>query len=216
MDGAGKSTAAGLVQGHLEAKGRPAHIAWARLGAESALLDRLGAPVKRVVRRSGTTADPVAAGGPDVVKTRDPREGQGRRRAVSWAWIVVVAVVNASSYRRAASARGRGVDVICDRWATDGLVDLRLRYGPHRVAETLLARLTPRRNLGILLHVDARTAARRKPGDQAPHILEAMEAGYAQRARHERLVIIDGRLPLAEVERRLIEAVDRLTAGRPA
>lgn len=210
MDGAGKSTACGALQAELERRGRPTEVVWARLGGESRMLDRLGGPVKRLLRRPGTIADPVAAGGPDVAKTRDPREAAGRRRPVSWAWIVVVAVVNARSYRQAAGRRSRSVDVVCDRWATDALVDLRLRYGPHPVAERLLRCLAPRRDLGILLHVDAATARRRKPGDQAPHILEAMERGYAERAQRERLLVIDGRLPLPEVERRLSAAVAQL------
>ena len=214
MDGAGKSTAAELIESRLRAAGLPAEITWARIGGESALLDRLAMPVKRLLRRSGTVADPVAAGGPDIQKVQDPREGQGRRRIVSWAWIVIVAAANASSYRRAASGRRRGTHVICDRWATDAFVDLELRYGRHRLAEAVMRRLSPERDLGILLEIDAHTAARRKPGDQAEHVLVAMEPLYAQRAREEGLVRIDSRRPPAEIERTVSAVVDALLSTR--
>ncbi|MGI8511960.1 MAG: hypothetical protein ACR2NH_04955 [Solirubrobacteraceae bacterium] len=210
MDGAGKSTAAVIIEARMRAAGLPAEIVWARIGGESALLNRLAMPVKRLLRRSGTVADPVAAGGPAIQKVQDPREAQGRRRLVSWAWIVIVATANARSYRRAASGRRRGTCVICDRWATDAFVDLELRYGRHRLAEAMLRRLSPGRDLGILLEVDAHTAARRKPGDQAEHVLAAMEPLYAQRAQQEGLVRIDSRRPVADIERTISAVVDAL------
>jgi thymidylate kinase len=214
MDGAGKSTAAGIIETRLRAAGLPAEIVWGRIGGESVLLNRLATPVKRVVRRSGTVADPVAAGGPGIQKVQDPREGQGRRRLVSWVWIVIVATANAGSYRRAASLRRRGTHVICDRWATDAFVDLELRYGRHRLAEGMLRRLSPERDLGVLLEIDARTAARRKPGDQAEHVLAAMEPLYAQRAREEGLVRIDSRRAPADIERTISAVVDALLSTR--
>jgi len=214
MDGAGKSTAAGIIEARLRAAGLPAEIIWARIGGESVLLNRLARPVKRVLRRSGTVADPVAAGGPGIQKVQDPREAQGRRRLVSWAWVVIVATANARSYRRAASGRRRGTHVICDRWATDAFVDLELRYGRHRLAEGMLRRLSPDRDLGILLEIDAHTAARRKPGDQAEHVLAAMEPLYAQRAREEGLVRVDSRRGPAEVERTISAVVDALLSAR--
>ncbi len=213
MDGAGKSTAAELIGSRLRAAGLPAEIVWARIGGESELLDRLATPVKRVLGRGGTVADPVAAGGPDIRKVQDPRESQGRRRLVSWVWIVIVAVANARSYRRAAAGRRRGTHVICDRWATDAFVDLELRYGRHRVAEAALRRLSPSRDLGVLLEIDAQTAAARKPGDQAEHVLAGMEPLYAQRAREEGLVRIDSRRPRAEIEATISAIVDALLSG---
>lgn len=214
MDGAGKSTAAAVIDTRLRAAGLPTEIVWARIGGESALLNRLATPVKRVLRRSGTVADPVAAGGPGIQKVQEPRETQGRRRIVSWGWIVIVAMANAGSYRRAASGRRRGTHVICDRWATDAFVDLELRYGRHRLAEGVLRRLSPDRDLGILLEIDAQTAARRKPGDQAEHVLAAMQPLYAERARDEGLIRIDGRRPPAEIERTISAVLDALLSAR--
>jgi len=64
MDGAGKSTLAGEVVAALEEGGVPATTAWARFGQEAATLDALAGPVKRLIPRRGTVADPIAAGGP--------------------------------------------------------------------------------------------------------------------------------------------------------
>lgn len=214
MDGAGKSTAAELIAARLTAAGLPVEIVWARIGGESELLDRVATPVKRLLRRSGTVADPVAAGGPEIQKVQDPRETRGRRRLVSWVWILVVATANANSYRRAAAGRHRGAHVVCDRWASDAFVDLELRYGRHRLAEAMLRRLSPERDLGILLEVDAATAARRKPGDQAEHILRDMEPLYARRAAEEGLVRIDTRRPREEIEQTISGVIDALLSRR--
>lgn len=92
MDGAGKSTAAAVIDTRLRAAGLPAEIVWARIGGESALLNRLATPVKRVLRRSGTVADPVAAGDRGSRRSRTParlRGGAGSCRGVgssSWPW----------------------------------------------------------------------------------------------------------------------------------
>lgn len=212
MDGAGKSTAAEVLRQRLEVSGLPAEIAWARIGGESALLDRLAGPVKRVLGRRGTVADPIAAGGPAIAKTRDPREEGGRRRLTSWAWIVIVAWANARSYRAAAAARRRGVTVVCDRWATDALVDLELRYGRHGVARAVLRHLPPRPDMAILLEIDAATAAARKPGDQARWVLDEMERLYVLEASASSLTRVDARLPREDVQEHLGALVDALVA----
>ena len=214
MDGAGKSTAAETLLARLAAAGVPAEMSWARLGSESRLLDGLATPVKRLLRREGTTADPVAAGGPDVGKVQDERESAGRRRLVSWVWIAIVAWANARSYRDSAAGRRRGVTVVCDRWATDALVDLDLRYGRHALAEAILRRLPPRPDLAILLEIDAESAHARKPGDQAVHVLEGMQQRYARVAEEQRLVRVDATAPRAEVAERLGELVDALVERR--
>lgn len=214
MDGAGKSTVAAALAAHLSEAGVPAEIAWARIGGESVLLNRLATPVKRILRRAGTVADPIAAGGPAIEKSRDPRETKGRRRLVSWVWIAIVAWANARSYRRSAGGRRRGLTVVCDRWATDALVDVELRYGSHRVAREILRRLPPRPDLAILLEIDAATAAARKPGDQAEWVLIEMERLYAVEARSSGLERVDARLPREEVGRRLVALVDALVGSR--
>jgi thymidylate kinase len=210
MDGAGKSTAAIAVMEHLTARARPAEVAWARLGTERELLDRLAMPVKRLLRRSGTVADPVAAGGPAVEKVQDPRESGGRRRPTSWVWIAIVAWASARTYRRTARGRRRGVSVVCDRWVTDAIVDLELRYGRHRLGQAILRRLPPRPDLQVLLEIDAATSIARKPQDQAERVLVEMERLYAEEARSARIERVDARRPREEVERSLLALIDPL------
>jgi len=214
MDGAGKSTAVEAVERHLRARGVPVHVAWARLGSEGDLLNRLALPVKRLLRRDGTIADPIAAGGPSTVRVQDAREATGRRRTLSWAWIALVAVINARSYRRSADARRDGLSVVCDRWAIDALVDLELRYGGHGAARAALRRLVPRPDLAVLLSLDAATAAARKPDDQARRVLREMERLYAVRASEDDTVVLDAGAPRERVETQVIELVDRALAER--
>ncbi len=217
MDGAGKSTAADRIRADLERAGLPVEVAWARLGSEGEMLNRLALPVKRALRREGTVADPVAAGGPTIEKRQRARERSGRRPVLSWIWIAVVAAIHARSYRQAARRRRRGFSLVCDRWMTDALVDLELRYGRHRVAEVVLRRLSPEPDLAVLLEIDAATSIRRKPGDQAERVLREMERLYARSGREAGAVAVDARRPEAEVERELAGLVERArerAAGR--
>jgi thymidylate kinase len=164
--------------------------------------------LKRLLRRTGTIADPVAAGGPAVAKRQHPRSAAGERGVLEWTWVFVVALVNARSYRRAAARVGRGTHVVADRWLVDALVDLVVRYGQHRAAAWLLRRVTPQPDLSLFLEVDVDTAIRRKPGDQAPRVLEAMALLYAEEAVRNELITLDARLPLevlAEQARALLD-----------
>ena len=72
----------------------------------------------------------------------------------------------------------------------------------------------PRPDLAILLDVDAETAARRKPGDQAMHILTAMERLYAQRADEAGIVRVDARRAPSRVREELERLVDGLVDER--
>jgi thymidylate kinase len=216
MDGAGKSTVVEAIARHLQRSGLPAEVAWARLGSEGELLNRLALPVKRALRRQGTIADPVAAGGPSVTRVQDAREASGRRRPLSWLWILLVAIVNARSYRHSALARRAGVNIVCDRWAIDAVVDLELRYGEHRAARAALRRLPPRPDLTLLLSLDAATAAARKPGDQAERVLREMERLYAARAAEDAIAVVDATAPRDRVRERVLALVDRAVAsGQP-
>lgn len=217
MDGSGKSTAAALLRDELEARGVPVVVAWARLGMKGALPDRLAGLVRTLLRRRGSIADPLASGGPGVQEVRDPRETAGRRRLVSWAWILFVALVSVRSGRRAARARRRGRSVVCDRWTTDALVDLEVRYGPHRAGARAVRLLMPRPDLELVIAIDARTAARRKPGDQAESVLHAMEVRYASWLLRRGIRAVDGTRSREEVAGDLIRHLDAVLdgGGRP-
>jgi len=89
--------------------------------------------------------------------------------------------------------------VVCDRWTTDALVDLRLRYGRHRLAEWLLKRGIPAADLALYLEVDAATAAARKPGDQPLAVLEAMAGLYGLHVAGRNVTRIDARAERAVV-----------------
>jgi thymidylate kinase len=212
IDGAGKSSAADAISARLAERGVPARVSWARLGNRSRLLNRIARPVKRLLRREVTVADPVAAGGPAITKARDVREAE-RRTPVGWAWVLLVAAVNVRDGRRAARSRRGGVTVICDRWTADALVDLRVRYGRHRAAEALISRALPRPDLAVLLEIDAETSRQRKPGHQADRVLVKMVDLYAETAGRLDLVRIDARRPIDEVVPQLHAAVDGIQAS---
>ncbi len=214
MDGAGKSTAAEVVRGQMERSQQPATVTWGRLGTNLGSLDAVASAVKRVLRRERTIADPVATGGESTRKQRRPGEIGRRRPLVSWIWVVVVAATHARYLRRAARPRLTGTTVVCDRSLVDSLVDLELRYGRHRLAETLLSKAAPTPDLGILLDVDAATAADRKRGDQAARILEGMERRYIATAARQGFIVVDARVGLEETHRSVERLVESLLASR--
>jgi thymidylate kinase len=213
MDGAGKSTFTAAVREHLEAKGLPARDEIVRIGRRGDTLDRIAVPVKRILRRGGATADPVAAG-EEAAKASGRAPDEAPRRGIGWVWTVVVATENAIACRRVARSR-RETNVVTDRWLTDHLVDFELRYGRHPLGTRILRRGVPRADLAVLLEIDAATSAARKPGDQAPSVTARMEERYSAVASELGLIRVDGRAPREDVEAAVLSLVDSVIRRSP-
>lgn len=199
MDGSGKTTLAAALQQRLLARGEPAASSWARLGNETRILEFVAQPVKRMMGRTGTIADPIVTAGPRVGKQQDPRAAAGHRGPVEWTWTLLVALVAVRTQRRRTCPRKRGLHVVGDRWTVDALVDLELRYGHHRIAAMAIKLLSPKPDLALLLEVDATTAATRKPHDKAVHTLQDMQSAYAAHAQNLSLICLDASLPEDEL-----------------
>ena len=210
MDGAGKSTAALELAATFEELGRPVVVFWTRLAGDPHLLDLVARPVRRLLGRATGTAAQAPADGAGAQAPSDrggahaappgevsPRAGRGR--LIDAAWTLLVALDSVRVARRAFRLRRRGLSVVCDRWTADALVDLRLRYGRHRLAEWLLKRGIPAADLALYLEVDAATAAARKPGDQPLAVLEAMAGLYGLHAAGRNVTRLDARAERAVV-----------------
>jgi thymidylate kinase len=208
MDGAGKSTLTAAVRAHLEASGLPARDEIVRIGRDTATLDRIAVPVKKVLRREDPIADRLAAG--DAGHEVDDRAPDlAPRRGVAWAWAAIVAVQNTLYCRRIARGRRRE-SIVADRWLPDHLIDFELRYGRHRLADRILRAGVPRPDLAFLLEIDAETSAARKPGDQVPSVLARMAERYPVLAAEFGLIAVDGTAPREEVEPVVLALVDSL------
>ncbi len=212
MDGAGKSTLTAAIRAHLEAAGLPARHEIVRIGRDTAALDRIAAPVKRVLRRGEPIADHLAAGdaGND---TADREPDLTPRRGVAWIWAAVVAAQNALHCRGIARRR-RYESIVADRWLVDHLIDFEFRYGRHGLADRILRTGVPRPDLAFLIEIDAATSALRKPGDQVPAVLARMEERYPVLAAEFGLIQVDGTAPREEVEAIVLAIVDSLVAMR--
>ena len=205
MDGAGKSTAALELAATFEELGRPVVVFWTRLAGDPHLLDLVARPMRRLLgRATGTAASDAAPPSADLGATNaapvvgiPPRPRRGR--LIDEAWTLLVALDSVRVARRAFRLRRRGLSVVCDRWAADALVDLRLRYGRHRLAEWLVKRGIPTADLALYLDVDAATAAARKPGDQPLAVLEAMSGLYGLHVAGRNVTRIDARAERAVV-----------------
>lgn len=213
MDGAGKSTFTAAVREHLEANGLPVRDEIVRIGRRGDTLDKIAVPIKRILRREGSTADPVAAGD-EAAKASGLAPDEKPRRGIGWVWTVIVAAENAMACRRVARAR-RETNVVTDRWLTDHLVDFELRYGRHPLGNRILRRGIPRADLALLLEIDAATSAARKPGDQAPSVTARMEERYSAVASELGLIRVDGRAPREDVEAAVFSLVDSLIRRSP-
>lgn len=213
MDGAGKSTVAGAAVAHLHRAGLAATVSWGRFAGDTRTLDQVAGPLKRLLGRRGTIADPVAAGG-SRGPSREPRGAAPERTsgAVAWVWVLFLAALSARQLRRAARPGRRGQSVVCDRWLADALVDLRLRYGRHRIGERLLSLAAPSADLSILLEIDAASAFARKSDDQADWVLGEMERHYAAVSDRLGLARIDAGRPAREVAAEIGRRIDELLA----
>jgi len=198
MDGSGKSTAGEVARAELEARGRLAELAWARPAAESHLLDRLSRPAKSLVRRRRSIADRLAAGG----SVEAAADGGPAARASTQA---------PGTPRPPASLLATPVDAA---WvALVGLLAVRA----HR-------RAARRRRTGMSVvcdpwrTIDAVTAGRRKPGDQAQVVLERMEHHYVAAAARTGAQVVDARRLPAEIAadiRTLVDAALPTAHSRP-
>ena len=213
MDGAGKSTFTAAVREHLEANGLPARDEIVRIGRRGDTLDRIAMPIKRVLRRERSTADPIAAGDEEA-KASGLAPDEAPRRGIGWVWSVIVAAENALACRRVARAR-KETNVVTDRWLTDHLVDFELRYGRHPLGTRILRTGVPRADLAVLLEIDAATSAARKPGDQAPSVTARMEERYSAVASELGLIRVDGRAPREDVEAAVLSLVDSVIRRSP-
>jgi thymidylate kinase len=213
MDGSGKTTLAATLQEHLAARGKPVQSSWARLGNETRVLQLVGQPVKRMMGRTGTIADPIVTAGPLVGKHQHPQVAAGHRGPVEWGWTLFVALVATHTQRRRTAIRTRGVHVVCDRSTADALVDLELRYGRNRAAARAIKLLFPRADVALLLEVDADVAAMRKPGDKSIDTLRDMQAAYAAHARSLPVICLDASLPREEVAAQARLLVDTVAGG---
>ncbi|GHJ59984.1 hypothetical protein NOK12_25020 [Nocardioides sp. OK12] len=198
MDGAGKSTASLALLDHFERLDEAALVHWTRVGADLGLLVHVGRVARRLLRRDRWVS--VAVEDPQGGSAEAP-SGQASGAAgaaverrgglLDGVWVLAVALSSVRAARHAGHLRRSGVHVVCDRWLLDALVDLRLRYGRHRVAEWLLRRGFPRPDVAVLLRVEARAAAVRKPGDQPLVVLEAMARLYDELTPRAGVVVVD-------------------------
>lgn len=166
LDGAGKSTQSAQLAEALEALGFDVVVVWSPLGG-SPVLDAVGKPVKRVLRRLRfgpfrTLAEQAASGS---VMAHPTRIGS-RPSHVRAAWSTFVAVVNAAGQRRdAVRHMARGRVVVLDRQALDTIVRLRFLYGDSawlRLQRTLILLLAPRPLRSWFLDIRPETSLARK------------------------------------------------------
>ncbi len=213
MDGAGKSTTALELAAVFEEQHRPAVILWTRLAGDPHLLNLVARPVRWLLGRGTDATRPRATPPRQAVAGVEATSGgqivsrASRGRLIDAVWVTFVALETVRGSWRAFGLRRRGLSVICDRWAADALVDLRLRYGRHRVAEWLLTHAIPPPDLVLYLKVDAATAAARKPGDQPLEVLEAMAELYGRAVADPNVVRIDAGAERAVVIQRAAEAL---------
>jgi thymidylate kinase len=203
MDGAGKSSAAALIEERLRAAGHGVKQEWHRLG-EMDTLDRLAGPVKRVVRLPRPVRGSIVHGSAPL------------RGPVGWSWVTMVSIETARGHLLSSGLTRSGTSVVADRWVTDSLVDLEVRYGRHALAERILTGFAPRADLDILLEIDAATSAQRKPGDWPLPVLERMEAAYARAAAVTGARRIDATRPQDDVLAELVTLVDGAIARAAA
>lgn len=208
LDGAGKTSQCRALADSLERLGFDTSVEWTRL-AFDARLDRLrcvaramGEPLVGVRRPSAGRAPGES---PD---DNDPVKALRRRSAIlTWAWAMVVALVNVRAQHETTRRHLRaGRVVVCDRYTLDSLVHLRSRYsrgGDLRPQRWMLRALSPRPTRTYLLDVSPGVARERKQ-DFSIEELTHHAALYRQEAVAVGAVIVDGERPRDEVRAAIV------------
>lgn len=168
LDGSGKSSQADALVSALDSIGRPAAVEWARL-AYDPTLDRLAAPIKRLLGRGRDPDEQTGAGGSTRI-AEDTGEATPRHVVVDLLWAIIVALVDTRAHRARVRPHLRaGRVVICDRYVLDSTVHLAERFSgwPLRTAVGLTRTLSPRPLRAWYLRVPPETAYDRKPQEFA-------------------------------------------------
>jgi thymidylate kinase len=202
VDGAGKTTVAGLLGRDLGRLGIDVTQVWTRPGMRLDRLDRLARAVKRLVKQDPAPGiGQVAAG-----------RGQGlvsRRGVVGWGWALLVTLSFLRDLR-VRHRRARGV-VICDRHLLDALVTLDFAYGSIdlRLHRWLVRRFMPKAVLTTYLQVPADVATDRKADDLfGEHaVRRQLERYEARRAEVSGLQVLDATRPPEEIVAEILRAI---------
>jgi thymidylate kinase len=210
LDGAGKSTLAGVVARDLRRVGLPVTTIWTRPGMRLRWLGGVGEVAKRLLRQDASAGVERIGGG------ERPGALASRRGLLGWTWSLLVALSFISRVR-GEHRRERGI-LLYDRHLLDALVTLDVVYegvhlGLHRA---LIRRLLPRADLTLLLAVPAATALARKPADMfVEAVLERQAERYAAlRAEAPALRELDGTRPADELATEAFRLVAGIGPGR--
>lgn len=208
LDGAGKSTQAELLKDALTALGFDARVEWTKVRRDP-LLDKIGSALRRVLGGgigAGTDARAVVVPAPPVDPSGEVRNypdgpppppdslGSLRRRspALTWLWVLVVAMSNGLHHRRTVGGHGRAV-VICDRYVLDTRAHLRYIYGPDRrfrLAGHLVALLSPTPAAAFLLDVTPEDARARKAEQYTTADLARLRQLYREESSRARSIVL--------------------------
>lgn len=192
IDCAGKSTQLALLDSALRARG-PVVRFWFRPGY-SPELDL----ARKLVRQLRPGALPTA-------RDSAARERAFARPGVSAAWLRMAeadTLLQLGCKVRYWLARGRSV--ICDRWVTDALIDLDLRFPARPPSDTamgrLLARVCPTPDLQVVLTVSheemlRRMVAKQEPFPDAPNVRDLRFERYQTLAQRPEVWRLDCEQP---------------------
>lgn len=211
IDGAGKSTQIERLRAYLNRRGVPNVTCWSR-GGYTPLFEL----AKRVLRRVPGNALP--ASGHSERRDHAFRSGWVRRL-----WLTIGILDLAVLYgARIRWWRLRGKLVICDRYLSDTRIDFRLNFPDERVDSwwswRLLARVSPRPDLGFLLLIPVeeclqRSRRKEEPFPDSPERIEARLACYRRVEGAPGWSVLDGLRPASELSDAIVGALEDLESG---
>lgn len=206
VDGAGKSTVAGLLARDLGRLGIQSTIVWTRPGMRLKSLDRLARWVKHLFRQEAAPGiGKVAAGkGEDLAS---------RRGVVGWAWALLVTLSFLWDMRKR-HRRARGV-VIFDRHLLDALVTLDFAYRgvDLRLHRSLVRRLLPKADFTAYLQVPAELAVARKQDDLFGELAvrDQLDVYSARLPQIKGIRVLDGTGAPGQLALEVLELIGRVT-----
>lgn len=202
LDGAGKSTQIDLLRETLRRHGREPLYLWAR-GGYTPLFSR----AKELLRRS-SGARVLPSGG----DTAQRQQALGRP-AVRRLWLTLAILDLALLYGgRVRRWLQQGRVVICDRYYWDTLLDFQLNFPEEDAGRwplwRLLERVSPQPDLRIMALIPVAESLRRsvqkgEPFPDSAARLQQRLAAYEALAAEGEWLVLDGRLPVDELAKKI-------------
>lgn len=205
IDGSGKTTLAKSLVQRLKERGLEGHYVWNRF--EPYLIKPLVAGGRALLLRGNS-----ASHNPVEYSCAINRLFKNRLLAIAYQYLILFDYL-CQTYIKVGLSLMRGKSVVCDRYVHDTIVDFAVDFN-HSAQKTkgrlkTLLRFLPQPDLLFLMDVPEEISIQRKQ-DTPLDVLAKRREVYLHIAEHDKIIVLDGCLSLAELQNTIQHKVEEL------